>query len=470
MELKFCNECGKQLADGLEFCPSCGTPVSSPIQVVESNLRTAKPKKTRSLKSKVLLTSLLIIFMAAIGTHFIITYLTDGTKQVRNIYNAIVDENGEALFAELTVPGDSLYVKDSFTKGLNNSYLPVFFDELQEASKRVKESGLTEILVDKKGIELFRIKYEKWLYFYSRIVIEPATQPLVIETNLKNTTLSIADKEFQLDGKSITINKVFPDHYTFTLTGTNTYIESTGTYNIDREEFQEGAVVSLPDSAYSITFTSELTDGIVHVNGKSTEKTMEEIKSVTPVFSDEVTIHAVRTIEGGKTEESEKVIGKPGDSVALVYPSLLKAQKEAESQAEAQKVQAEKALGDNELIAQASVAYVNFREAYEEALNYKSFYYVENYLVNTAAVYKEMKDFIAEADSTYYEYNFKMNQVTEATVDGDIIKLQVREVFDFLNHKGVTTEYDRKKRYDMIETSPGQFKINAIHIKDTNRN
>ena len=56
--------------------------------------------------------------MAAIGTHFIITYLTDGTKQVRNIYNAIVDENGEALFAELTVPGDSLYVKDSFTKGL----------------------------------------------------------------------------------------------------------------------------------------------------------------------------------------------------------------------------------------------------------------------------------------------------------------------------------------------------------------
>ena len=95
---------------------------------------------------------------------------------------------------------------------------------------------------------------------------------------------------------------------------------------------------------------------------------------------------------------------------------------------------------------------------------------MENYLVNTAAVYKEMKDFIAEADSTYYEYNFKMNQVTEATVDGDIIKLQVREVFDFLNHKGVTTEYDRKKRYDMIETSPGQFKINAIHIKDTNRN
>ena len=145
--------------------------------------------------------------------------------------------------------------------------------------------------------------------------------------------MTIADKEFQLDGESITINKVFPDNYTLTLNGENTYIESTGTYNIDREEFAEGAVVSLPDSAYSITFTSELTDGIVHVNGKSTEKTMKEIKSITPVFGDGATFHAVRTIEGGKTEESEKVIGKPGNTVTLVYPSLLKAQKEAESQA-----------------------------------------------------------------------------------------------------------------------------------------
>ncbi|MBO0589677.1 zinc-ribbon domain-containing protein [Sporosarcina sp. E16_8] len=470
MEKKFCNECGKQLADGLVFCSSCGTPVSTTVDVAESMQKPPASKKSMPLKTKVLLSALVILFMTAIGTHFTITYLTDGTKQLRNIYNAIVDENGEALFAELAVAGDTLYVKDSFTKRLNNGYLPVFFDELQEASERVKETGLTEILVDKKGIELFRVKYEKWLYFYSRVIIEPVSQPLVIETDLKNTILTIADKEFQLDGESIKINKVLPDNYTFTVNGKNTYMESTGTYNIDREEFEEAVVVSLPGSAYSITFNSELTDGIVYVNGTSTEKTMKEIDSITPVFGDGATFHAVRAIEGGKTEKSEKVIGKPGDSVTLVYPSLLKAQKSAESLAKAQKVQEEKAVGDRELIAQASAAYIDFRDAYEEALNDKSFYYVENYLVETAGVYKELKDFIAEADSTYYWYDFKINQVTEGTVEGDIIKLQVREVFVFENHLGVTTEYDRKKRYDLVETSPGQFKITAIHIKDTNRN
>lgn len=470
MGKKFCDECGNQLADGLVFCSSCGTPVSATVRVADSMQKSPTPKKTMPLKTKVLLSTLVILFVTVIGTHFIITYLTDGTKQLRNIYNSIVDENGEALFAELAVPNDTIYVKDSFTKSLNNSYLPVFFDELQEASERVKETGLTEILVDKKGIELFRVKYEKWLYFYSRVLIEPVSQPLVIETDLKNTTLTIADKKFQLEGESITVNKVLPDNYTLTLNGENTYIESAGTYNIDREEFAEGVVVSLPESDHSITFTSELTDGIVYVNGKSTEKTMIEIKSITPFFGDGATIHAVRTIDGGKTEESEKVVGKSGDTVSLVYPSLMKARKEAESQAIAKEVQVEKALEDKELIAQASEAYIDFRIAYEEALNDKSFYYVENYLVEAAGVYNELKDFIAEADSTYYWYDFKMNQVTEGTVEGDIIKLQVREVFDFENHLGVTTEYDRKKRYDLVETSPGQFKISAIHIKDTNRN
>lgn len=469
MEKKFCNECGKQLADELVFCSSCGTPVSATVHVAESMQKLPTPKKSMPLKTKVLLSTLVILFMTAIGTHFIITYLTDGTKQLRNIYNSIVDENGEALFAELAVPGGTLYVKDSFTKSLNNGYLPVFFDELQEASDRVKETGLTEILLDKKGIEIFRVKYEKWLYFYSRVLIEPISQPLVIKSDLKNTTLTLVDKEFQLEGESITINKVLPDNYTLTLNGENTYTESVGTYNIDQEDFAEGVVVSLPDSAYSITFNSELTDGIVYVNGKSTKKTMKEIKSITPVFGDGTTIHAVRAIEGGKTEESEKVVGKPGDSVTLVYPSLMKAQEEAE-QAKAKKVKAEIALEDKELIAQASEAYVDFRDAYEEALNDKSFYYVENYLVESAAVYKELKDFIAEADSTYYWYDFKMNQVTEGAVEGDIIELQVREVFVFENHLGVTTEYDRKKRYDLVETSPGQFKISAINIKDTNRN
>ena len=62
-----------------------------------------------------------------------------------------------------------------------------------------------------------------------------------------------------------------------------------------------------------------------------------------------------------------------------------------------------------------------------------------------------------------------MNEVTGGIVEGDLIKLQVRETFLFENHLRQTTTYDRLKEYDLVETSSGQFEIVEIHIKDTNR-
>ena len=329
---------------------------------------------------------------------------------------------------------------------------------------------MTEIVMDEEGIEVFRIKFEKWLYLYPRVVIEPVSQPLVIDTTLENATLTIADQEFPLDGKPITISKILPDQYTLTLNGKNTYFDSEGTVHVDRSLFAETTTIDLANTSFSIGFEGKPADSIVYVNGKSTDKSIQEIGIIEPVFGNKATFHAVRTIADGKTEESEKVNGQPGESISFAFPSLEKAELEAKEQEQAKKEQAKKAEADKELIRLASEAYVNFRHAYEDALNNKNFYYIDPYLQPSGKAYGELKEFIAEAGDLYYWYDFMANEVTGGTVDGNTIKLQVREKFLFENHLGQKTNYDRKKEYNLIEASPGDYKIVEINIQDTNRN
>lgn len=468
MGQKFCKKCGEELSPELVFCSTCGTPIPDSTSVQSTEYKT-KQRKPMPLKAKVLLSIIAVLCVLSIGTHFILSHVTDSTKQLKNIYNAIIDENGKALFAELTIPEGVLYVEGSFTKNLNNDFLPEFYEELSDAVERVKKSELTEIVLDNHGIEVFRIKHDKWLYFYPRALIEPVSQSLVIDTDLNNTILTIAGEEFPLDGKPITINKVLPDEYTVTLNGKNTFFESEGTAKIDRDIFLESASISLLNTSYSIEFEGESVDSILYVNGKTTDKSIQDIGTIEPIFGKGATFHAVRTIEGDKTEESEKVSGKPGDSITFAFPSLIKAEQEAQAKEHAEIEQAEKADEDKELIRQASETYVNFRHAYEDALNNRSFDYITSYLQPSGKAFGELKKFIAEADGTYYLYEFMTNEVTGGKVEGNLIKLQVRETFLFENHLSQTTNYDRNKEYDLIENSFGQFEIVEIHIKDTNR-
>ena len=141
MNQKFCKKCGEELSSGLAFCSACGTPIPDSNPVIP-NEEKGRPKKPMSMKTKVLLSIVSVLVVAIVGTHFILSTITDNTKQLKNIYNSIVDENGEALFAQLTVPEDVLYVKKSFTKQLNDDHLSEFFKELTDAVERVKEYGI----------------------------------------------------------------------------------------------------------------------------------------------------------------------------------------------------------------------------------------------------------------------------------------------------------------------------------------
>jgi len=479
MKQNFCKSCGTTLQADEGFCPECGTAIivadpSPPSGNVPSRTKMVVKKEPFSRKKKVLFSILAMLAVIVIGGHLFLMHLTDSTKQLQAIHNAIVDENGEALSKELTFSDETIYDKMSFVKSLKNNDFKALIDDLSSSMDTVKETGLTAIIVDQDGIELFRMNREKLLFFYSNIIIEPVTYSILVNTEILDSTLEIAGTEFKLDGKSITIDKVVPTDYEMVLSGKNPYFESTGKIFIDKPAFANPVEIDLPASEYSVSFADAPADSILFINDVSTEKLVKDIAQISPVFANGATFHAVRKLEDGKSEKSEEIVDAFGKTISFKFPLLAKAEEDAEKKAvaEAEKIEvsAQQAEINEEKVRAASYVYETFRNVYEEALNYKDFSSIEYYLYGSGTAYEEMKDFIKGIDGSYYSYNFITNEVKNGEVIDDSVHLNVFEVFDFENEDGDITRYERAKEYVFIEVSPEHYEISKINIKDTKKN
>ena len=179
-------------------------------------------------------------------------------------------------------------------------------------------------------------------------------------------------------------------------------------------------------------------------------------------------------MDGGKTEKSEEVNAASGGILTFKFPLLVKAEEEAEkkaiAEAEKVKVSAQQAEINEEKIYNASILYNDFRNSYEEALNYENFSYIENYLYGSGEAYTQLRDFIWDIEEYYYSYNFLTNEVLSGEVIDDKIHLNVYEVFNYTGEDGDTTRYERWKEYILVEVIPNEFQILKINIQDTNKN
>lgn len=480
MDSKFCMHCGNKLTLGSEFCLECGKPaeLSANEKVSETNshyLSRSDSKKPLSLKRKLFYWALAVVFTLLVGTHFLLTYMTDSERQLRNVYNAIVDGNEKELFAELNVPQTLVYDPKTFTKSLKQENVEHLYEDLSTTVRNVKKSGLTEIVQSTDGIDLFRIKKEKMFGLYPKMNIEIVGHGLTIHTDLKDSKITIANSTYELEGKDFKIPSIANDNYDYALVGKNEYFESSGTGTIEKSIFEgKEPEISLLTEDYSIALKDAPENSILYINQKSTKKTTEELKLIQPVFGKGTTFYAVRKLENGNDEESDTVEGMPGDTISFSFPLLVKSEKaekeKAEKESATKKVQAEQALENNYKIEEASYAYVSFRDAYVNALNYEDFSYVESYLYGPGKAFDEIRKFINETEDSYFQYNFITNEVLSGEFIDGKVHLHVMEVFLFENHVGEVTKYERKKEYVLLEVSPSSYQILQINISDTKKN
>ena len=289
MEQIFCKNCGTSLKPHHDFCPDCGTPTSNQNSKQQVGNETTRAEKTvrkapLSTKKKVGLSLIVLLAVLAIGAHFLVIHLTDSKQQLQAIHNAIVDENGKALTKELIILENVIYDEDNFVKSLKHSDYNALITKLSTSVNTTKETGLNSIVIDQDGIELFRVIREKFLFFYPKIKIEPIAYPILVNSEIDNSTLEIAGTTYELEGKPFTIEKVIPSDYLLKLSGKNAFFESTGDILINKFAFKESVEIDLLSADYSITFAEAPADTILYINDESTKKIGERILPKSVLF------------------------------------------------------------------------------------------------------------------------------------------------------------------------------------------
>ncbi|MFS0576586.1 hypothetical protein AB1K83_13190 [Sporosarcina sp. 179-K 3D1 HS] len=473
----FCTGCGTQLEDQQRFCVSCGAmnptliepevaePVVDPKIALPKTTESAplvrtKPQTKLTVLQKVLLSLVLFIAAAVIVGHLTIKSMTSPEKAILSLYNAILDENETAFFGNIIIPKDVNYDAHSYMAYIREQKMDQFHEKLLENAEAVAKDGITRVVKHEDGSELFRLNEKKFLYFYPTVKVSAIGTDVKIETDLVNGRVHINGKDYELQRQDIELGSFLPGYYEVKAISNDPFFPNEATWTFNVKNLGETNALALRSSDHMIALDGDYPDSIVYVNGKSTEKTIEELKQIGPIFEDtDLKLTVQKETPTGETAVSFEEIVTGGHHLYFTYPGIYSFV-----------VKTPEEIGEETFDRDKLKSFIiDFRNSYELALNRKKFSLVESYLAPGSVAHKELKDFVADTGDDYYQYDFSVNEVTGIKLIGEEANVSTYEEFYFTNHLYDVIFYERDKQYDIHVDDNGDYKIHKIHIFETKR-
>lgn len=461
---RFCTECGSSIKEEEQFCPSCGAKFIStpPVEIQQSSVVTrVNPKQSQPVWKKVVYSLLILIVAICVGGHFFIKSITSPEKSIQPIYNALLNNDEKTLFEKITVPKKVDYDAQSYIAYINDQDMNLFLQTLTQNASSVHNDGITRIIEHGDGSELLRLKADKFLYFYPVVKVIPSSSDVTLVTDLKDATFSFNKKDFPLDGDSIKIGSFLPGNYPVTATSKGQFVPHSADWSVSVNTVKDSNEISLMKIDTMIVLDGEEPDSIVHVNGLSTKKTIAELKSIGPVFGEtKFDLHVEKKTPTGEVATSHLEVSTGGSESYFSFPSNLSFEEKTSTE-----------IAEENFDKQGLENFVlGFRDSYSQALTEQNFGLISPYLAPDSVAYKELVDFIGDLGDDYYHYDFTLNEVTETEVFENEAFVSMYEEFTFTNHKDDVTHYERDKKYNILLSDDGDFRIHNIDIIDTKRN
>lgn len=487
---ELCVNCGEVFLENSTFCAECGTAKSEGKQdtsnekahkevtapIVHTNepkeesitppiSNQQKPKKAMSKWTKFLLITLLVGLMLIFGAYKFAEYYYDPMKELVKMDEAItnneVDEFMDLIEFDQDIPLDKdtyfAYIQEEeWDNGVKESYY-----DLIEAEK-VNPSPLQKELMSQYEVPLFKVKDKKILLgLFKGYTLQAIPVKVSATSNLDKTELKILDQTVKVEEayEYDEIGYFYPGVYEIESMTVTDYGDFSikEEYIIDANEYEEIEVNFNYGTFYiEMDYNEEFDDAILYVNGESTKKKVREMGEVGPIPLDaKVKIHAEWASSNDKMARSNTVQLDEGQDTYVFLEFDERIALEAEEVNEEDYDVAEFVL--------------DFRTAYENAVNYAEYDEIATFMKSGSQEEKDLKKFIKDmGDATYY-YDFEDNMITNVEkTDDKHFEVETNEQFVFYDEDGIIYEYDRDKIY-FIELIDEAYKIHKIDYKDTNK-
>ena len=466
--MSFCTECGKKLSENSPFCTECGSPQGQKKQSEGSVEVTKVPKKPLSRKKKTGLIISVALVVCLISAHFIITSIIDPMNQVQAMDRAISEGETEAFFNEIHLDQSALIHKEDYFQYIKeNGWEDLRY---QLAAMAESDEAFDTTVRDGNGNKVFVVKKNALVPgLYYTYDIDAIPSRIIVSSNIEKATITI-DKQSIVAKKAdeeITFGKIYPGQFDIVGEASNSFGKFTQEEKVDVKT-QSDETISFPiefNGAFH-SFYTNIPESTLFINGKSTKKTLSEFDQLGPIPADQdVKLHAEWKDPEGKTHKTESIT--QADDIWGNLNFEFEVEEDAVVASTTDKPEDEKVMEDSESV-EAHV--LNFRLAYEEALNSKDYSIIAPFLLKQSSADKELKKYIGDLEDKGYSYEFTENKITDTEDMGENrFTVSTNEIFIFTNHLNEQIHYDREKTYTVIKNEDG-FKITEINIKDTDRN
>lgn len=463
-----CSNCGQVRSGDEKFCVNCGHKFIESIKNEDSNTKEkATPAKSlppKKKKRRVLLISFIaLIVIASIGTHLYLTSLYDSSKTLASMNQAYSASEKERFMDHFTTPENTSKNAEGFYAYIEEEGWESLREQMKEEANRLESDGVSNIISDSEGNKLIAVLSEPVLWgLYEKVTFLIQPVEVVVEMPFNGTELAIVDQTISGDeGEVVELGKVAPGTYSWTANVKSDYAKV--------EEVSEVSIVGDGKNKFKyspsidvamVEITSDLPEAVLWVNGKSTKKTISEVKSIGPLPLD----GSVEITAEGKNEEGKKVKGEPmaleDDSVHIKFAHV-----QEQVAAEKTKKLQEKKKSELKDEHATAVSYFidSFRDDFESALNYEQFSYIADYFPTGSKIQNDyLKDIERhQAMDNYYMYDFQSNTTTAfKVIDETTFLLTTAEMFYFSSEDDYL-RYNKTKNYTVI-FQHGQYFIQAI--------
>lgn len=486
-DAEFCVHCGIAISSSSEFCEECGTAKDAPgksvsPQVDDSTTEESvvanhaseketkqvtlqQPKKRMARWKKILLFLLLFIIVLAIGTYKYLEKQYDPMNIVMQMDEAVIDNDADAFMKHIKVDNDAVfdkdayfaYIKEEWDDAVKNNYVSLIETDKSSANPLQKE------LLGRYDDPVFYVKNEKILFgLFTGYTLQAIPVEVTAITNLQGTEIQVSEDKFVIDDVSEeeVVGMFHPGIYEVETSAKTEYGDVTETVTFEIYPDATFMDVDFPVETYTIDIDHGFQDAILYVDGKSTKEKVSDIDELGPIPVDsKVTIFAEWKDGDGKVHRS-KVINLGHEQSAYLYLEF-----------DERIALEENSLKDGEEEEQFEVAafILDFRDAYEDAVNYTDYSYIELYMKQGSEEEEDLIEFVNDMKKADYYYDFKDNTVTSVQKkDKQNFEAKTNEQFRFYDADGIVYDYDRVKTY-YVEVIDDEYKIKEVKYNDTKK-
>lgn len=468
--MKNCPVCGTDKNGSERFCLNCGNKFqefteSTQTIVTKSEKRSSVSPKKRKLRIASVV-SVAVIIMGLFGGHLFLSAKYDASKTLIEMNQAFSKGDHSKFLSHFSVADDVVKDEEGFYTFFEEESWEEIRNQMRTEASLLEKEGFSNIIKDSNGNKFISVISDPILFgVYNDISY--MVHSVKVETKMTMDNTTIVMKNVTVTGnedENVLVGYFLPGSYSWKASVSSEYspIESGGFERVSGDG-NNHYVFSPSLKAGMISVTSDDSEATLWINGKSTGKTVKEMKSFGPVAFN----GSVEVLAETKDAKGTVVKGKPVSiESATAHIEFVHIQEKVTSdrmkQQEAEELR--KLVEEYEIIVSDYIS--SYRFDFEQALNYADFSYIANYFETGSKVQAE---YIADIErhgamKNYYNYDFQSNTVTSINaIDKNTLLVNTSEMFYFTSNED-EFRYIKTKAYT-VKIKSGEFFITNIEQK-----